>query len=291
MSQVTSRRRHTGFTLIELLVVIAIISILMGLLMPAVQQVRESANRISCANNLKQLGLAMHLYHDGHKTLPPSRLGGQGATWAVLILPYIEQGNLYQMWALDKGYEAQPAAACQAPVKLYFCPSRRLPGDVGLSEPFPQAPGCNSGAGAPGAMADYAVCVGTTGDDQLTSVPPANGAFVYANPVSFAQIIDGLSNTFLMGEKHVPINRFGQSVWDCSTYDGHNPWCSYRSAGPAYPLAQSTRDQAWVFGSYHPHLCQFVYCDGSVHTLPSSTDPYVLGLLAHRNDGQPLPPY
>src|SRR5215471_12471334 len=91
--------KRSGFTLIELLVVIAIIAMLMGLLMPAVQKAREAANRISCANNLHQLALAMHHYELDHQKLPPANLGA-GASWAVLIMPYLEQDNLYHQWNL-----------------------------------------------------------------------------------------------------------------------------------------------------------------------------------------------
>jgi prepilin-type N-terminal cleavage/methylation domain-containing protein len=289
MSHVSSRGRRLAFTLIELLVVIAIISILMGLLMPAVQKVREAANRASCANNLHNIGLAMHMYHNDHKALPPSRLVNEGATWAVLIWPYIEQDNLFRFWDLNKPYTFQLEQVQKAAIPIYFCPSRRGPSDAAVSQSFTQPKGCVASIGPPGGLGDYACCNGTTGLDRVDVIPPANGAFTFPNKVRFEDISDGLANTFLVGEKHVPKNSFGQYPWDCSLYDGHNPTCSGRSAGPVFPLARSYDDPGLVFGSNHLTVCQFVFCDGSVHALANSTDPYILGLLAHRYDGQPVP--
>src|SRR5262245_58035203 len=137
-----SRRR--GFTLIELLVVIAIIAILIALLVPAVQKVREASQRSQCANNLHNIGVAIHNYHNDKKALPPNRIDSEGGvTWAVLILPYIEQGSFYNQWDLTQWYYVQPALVRRTQVTMYYCPSRRPPngisiqGDVPDSWPWP----------------------------------------------------------------------------------------------------------------------------------------------------------
>jgi hypothetical protein len=104
------------------------------------------------------------------------------------------------------------------------------------------------------------------------------------------QIKDGLSNTLLAGEKHVPIDQFGHGGWDCSIYNGASI-CAVRAAGQFFPLAQSVRDPGWKFGSYHANLCQFTFGDGSVRRLFTNIDPIVLGYLANIDDGQLIPAF
>jgi prepilin-type N-terminal cleavage/methylation domain-containing protein len=156
------RPPRRGFTLIELLVVIAVIAILIGLLLPAVQAAREAANRASCGNNLHQIGLAMHLYENTYHCLPPTCVSDQGATWAVLILPYMEQDNFYRTWDLSKTYYQQSDVARLSKVTNYFCPSRRSPSTQPTSSVSGDVPstGPQDAPNVPGALCDYAVNLG-----------------------------------------------------------------------------------------------------------------------------------
>ncbi len=295
--------RPAAFTLIELLVVIAIIAILIGLLLPAVQKVREAAARTKCSNNLKQIGLAIHNYHDANGLMPPSRLGPQYATWCVLILPYVEQDALFRQWDLTKTYYQQPAAAQQTAVGLFFCPARRSP--PMLSTQFEvSSTGVPDGQEHPGALGDYA-CNGGQFSGPIVDNPACKGVMCMADGqvatnrgISLTDIADGTGNTFLVGEKHAPLSKWGQSgpSWgDGSVYNGEFPRNFARIAGaPSFNLGQGPDDLVgpWhcKFGSFHPGLFQFVFADGHVASLANGTDLTTLQALAVRNDGQAVPP-
>ncbi len=308
-SRSTTRPRAGAFTLIELLVVIAISAILIGLLLPAVQKVREAAARMQCANNLKQIGLAVHNYHGTYQMLPPASLGGDGeASWAVLILPFIEQDNLYKQWDLSLRYTyyREPANVVGAQVKIYYCPSRRSPPQLSVSGDSRPPWG-----GYPGALGDYAANGGTstaTWDDPRngngvllyadTTFGPNNTVVSWRSMTAFKDVTDGLSNTLLIGEKHVLIGEFGQeAAGDNSIYNGDDIRTIVRVAGRQLPgpidrpLASSPWDSYRPderFGSYHTGVCQFVLCDGSVRAISTAVDLDTLTRLASRNDRLPI---
>jgi len=214
--------RRRGFTLVELLVVIAIIGVLVALLLPAVQQARESARRMSCESNLKQLGLGIHNHHDVTLFLMPTSVGegadavGQGfpgvaepdgfAQWSTLLLPYIEQQSLFSLWDIKIQCTRQNPQAYQQQLKVYWCPSR-LKQVLSLNDFVPGG----------GGIGDYAPSSGTLpgvkNDNADGPIVPADP--VFANSGSFtivdsfrpklrlANITDGTSNTLLFGEKHI----------------------------------------------------------------------------------------
>ncbi len=296
----SQRLSRPGFTLIELLVVIAIIAMLIGLLLPAVQRVREAGNRSVCANNLKEIALAVSNYESAFGTLPPSRnlysYTGEGpellspndeepdadetivGTWAVYILPYLDQQDLYNQWIFDPTHVPQPTTdvgapyatefgeqrpkAVQTPVKTYFCPTRRTPHTLptlssnSSSGIDPDDGNSISADGQPGALGDYAANIGTTGDDIfsfLFSPYVPDGPFRLGwnfLGVPLIQIVNGngASNTILVGEKHVYIEGFGQlKYYDSSIYNGTNYWSSVRCGGKlrsdpqekGYPISTS----------------------------------------------------
>jgi prepilin-type N-terminal cleavage/methylation domain-containing protein len=301
-----ARQRRHGFTLIELLVVIAIIAILIALLVPAVQKVREAAARTQCTNNLKQIGLAVHGYHDTYKFLPPGRLDYDGAaTWCLQILPQLDQLPLFSKWDMTLEYYVQPNFPKDASLPVFFCPSRRTAG-MGLLSKGRDIPEAGwSSTDFPGALGDYGSCDGDNNNGQYNT-DQADGALIIANATSsgsgpytvvkwtsrtrMMSITDGTSNTLLIGEKHVPQGpAWGTTTGDGSIWNGDpaNQNCA-RAAGASYPLARPRDSYNIQFGSYHPGICQFVMCDGTVRALDISINGTMLGYLAVRNDGNPV---
>jgi len=287
--------RRTAFTLIELLVVIAIISTLIGMLLPAVQKAREAGARISCANNLKQIGLAMQNYAGVLDRLPPSRMRVGGPTWAVMILPFLEQDNLYRQWNMGQSYYQQNAIAQQTSFKGYFCPSRRASGDSlggSKSGDVSSNPAWGGSTHMPGGLSDYAACVDKSGYDTTNATTTSlGGAFQLGIGTNINDFPDGMSNTFLVGEKHIPIGKNGVGWWDCSAYNGDYYQCSCRTASRNYGLTTNPNDTTWKFGSRHTLVVLFCFADGHVANIPEFTDPYILELLNQRNDGQVIPPW
>jgi prepilin-type N-terminal cleavage/methylation domain-containing protein/prepilin-type processing-associated H-X9-DG protein len=255
-----------GFTLIELLVVIAIIGILIALLLPAVQKVRDAAARIKCTNNLKQIGLALHSYHDANKKFPPGYVDGNtdpnstpdndlgpGWCWATFILPYIEQDNVYKQINLNKpaGTGVNAAISLQ-PLVIYQCPSD------GLQDPFPVYDSNFTSPIAVVAHSNYVGCNGWEecfngaggnpqpgpGADGLPGVfgPGGAGLFYRNSKNTFASITDGTSNTIAAGERsgnHAPATWTGAFPGGrCPAWMATDPPAVYAPPpGPAYDNA------------------------------------------------------
>jgi prepilin-type N-terminal cleavage/methylation domain-containing protein len=297
--------RRSGFTLIELLVVIAIIAILIGLLVPAVQQVRESANRTQCANNLKQIGLACHSYHDTYKRLPP---GGdaRGFSAQTLVLPFLEQGNLYRTinFNVSPLNPANSLAAGEV-IPVFVCPS---------DPQFDLPPGMGGN--------NY---VWNYGSDILFFSSNTGGVFMFGGTkVTLPGIRDGTSNTAMFCERRKGDFNNGvvtpetdlmtpggspttpdQAVALCNSFDATNPTYQWRSDYGAYWIQAlhwtlyqhvnlpNTRGCAFPpancamsANSGHMGGVNLLLCDGSIHFVADGISLYTWRALGTRNGGE-----
>jgi len=282
--------RRVAFSLIELLVVIAIIGVLIALLLPAVQKVRESAARAQCQNNLKQIGLAFHNHHGQYGYFPsggadwwstpvykngvPAVGARQDAGWGFQILPFIEAENVWRGGAATNDLD-RIRVAVGSTNPLFFCPSRRGPQTVVFTNPAYM-----NGEPTTCALCDYAA-----------SNWEETGVVRYRQPVRIAEITDGTSNTLLVADKRMNRGRLGQPNDDDDTgyasgFDQDVIRMTDQPPAPDYTAATGTGDRR--FGSSHTGGFSAVFADGAVHFLSYSIDPVVFRYLGHKSDGQSI---
>jgi prepilin-type N-terminal cleavage/methylation domain-containing protein/prepilin-type processing-associated H-X9-DG protein len=296
--------RRPGFTLIELLVVIAIIAVLIGLLLPAVQKVREAANRMKCKNNLKQIGLALHNYHDRMGTFPPGYQPavasdnsdlGPGWGWAAFLLADLEQGNLRQRIRFD----LQISDPANAPVRVtvlsvFVCPSEVRRGTFTVVDAG-GGPICDVARGSYVAMNGV---LGVSGD-----AFDNNGVFLRNQGMRIADVTDGLSNTLFVGERCTSMS---STTWTGAVTNGVVPAVRYpdpadqlanAEAAPALVLAHGSRDHlpnnplvfdADATASFRTQGVNFLFGDGSVHSMSNTISGTVYEALLTRAGGEPV---
>jgi prepilin-type N-terminal cleavage/methylation domain-containing protein/prepilin-type processing-associated H-X9-DG protein len=310
MPQLSTPARRRGLTLIELLVVIAIIAVLIGLLLPAVQKVREAANRAQCLNNLHQIALATHVYHDTNQKFPtgwhkPDSVAGRptgGTNLWVQLLPYIEQDNLYRRWDNDdnRNNVAGGTNAVQAQVlKLLLCPSDPLPQPV----VYFNAPIAQPWTFGYYGMSSYGGNGGTRSFTYSGSGITQDGIFFRDSSVCLLGVTDGASNTFLFGERYHRDSQFdlqGGSIsqmgrWACIAGLGTLAMVELSTPVPInYKVApggdlSTQEDRGCAFGSGHPGGANFAFADGSVRFVSDSIPLRTLQALSTRDGGEVIP--
>jgi prepilin-type N-terminal cleavage/methylation domain-containing protein/prepilin-type processing-associated H-X9-DG protein len=308
------RRERRGFTLIELLVVIAIISVLIGLLLPAVQKVREAAARMSCKNNMKQIGLAMHNFEGVAGHFPPGYTANAAATdgtgpgwgWAAYLLPYLEQDNTFRLIDFAQPIIASGNHAVARTVNVKFL---RCPSDL-RQDPIPNSDFINNG-GLVGDLArsNYVACYGNTpflgespavmSQHLLIDGISGRGMFYRNSKTKIADVTDGLSNTFMLGERSAKNSM--------STWVGVIPGATWRSVNdttyyggvptnlaPSLALGHACRQHppsaeqgvAEDFSSQHIQGINVLFADGSVHSVSKGINMAVYPFTASMADGK-----
>ncbi|PQO43180.1 DUF1559 domain-containing protein [Blastopirellula marina] len=303
-----SKGKRRGFTLVELLVVIAIIGVLIALLLPAVQQAREAARRMQCTNNLKQISLAVHNYHDTFGVVPMNMPATftqgtrNGFSYLSTMLQFIEQGNVHDQ--LDFRYGMSDSASSnnlsiiQTPIQTFLCPSDPTPGvrsDLARSWNYPlTATTSTVNTGGPAGVTTYKGWAGRTIDANGTN--NRNAVFDrYSDKaaVQFRDIIDGLSNTFIFVEQSP-----SWSPW-CAWAGGNGDWSAiYDNTGRINAVwiafgkppsnAELGSGARYAPNSFHPGGINVGYADGSVHFLPNTIEFSVYEGLGCHNDGLPI---
>lgn len=314
--------RRSGFTLVELLVVIAIIGVLVALLLPAVQAAREAANRMSCGNNVKQLGLAFHNYHDTQRALPeagarnstPTSIAPPNIGWRVAILPYLEQQALYDQFKLALPYDnttVDPQTNVSNRILIgtyvggYFCPSagRTTQRSSSSGDDFTPV----GGTAQRGYTAHYYGILGPTGNDPngvaygIDPNPTGHGGFATTGGViratngenDFASIFDGLSNTMMVGESSFNRTLAG-SVNDA--WRGWTRGCAGNACASSKNINSGLKVDEFTganfnnvsMGSEHSGGAQFLLGDGSVKFVAATVDFTVYRAAASRNGGESM---
>lgn len=284
-----------AFTLVELLVVIAIIGLLIGLLLPAVQAAREAARRTSCANNLHQIGIGLHLYHDVHNHLPPGWTawdagfspdpeGEPGWGWAAHLLPFMEQDPLED--GID--FYTSIRDPLHDAVRVTILRSYQCPSDVINLDLFT----LDSESGAPPidlARANYIGMFGTTELEECEGLGPGNqcqgnGVFFHNSLTSLGQVIDGLSNTLFVGER---ASHLGFSTWVGAVSEGEE--AAARVLGITDHPPNDPDGHFDDFSSFHPKGVNFLVGDASVRIFSDSLSIDVYRALATKDGYEPTP--
>lgn len=302
------RELRSGLTLVESLVVIAIVVVLMGLLLPAVQIVREVARRTQCANNFKQMTLSLHNYHATHRSFPPTQLKGTGGgiegkngdwSWAALMLPFIELDAVHSR--LDVGGtqfeqavgDPEKLAIMQQPLSVFICPSDTGP-ILNAFRKVPKNIGTNVDCQTDCEQVAKSNYVGVNNSNLLDRTN-SDGLFVFGGPINtpnsntksvrtIRDVSDGLSNTFAFGERAYFFERTnsnGRWIYGAAVVYGSNgnsegnkpkQGLSYTAAGGRYGINHNEANRPYGFSSLHPRGAQFAMADGSIRFLSESIE-------------------
>ena len=293
-----SRRNPAAFTLVELLVVIAIIGVLVSLLLPAVQAAREAARRMSCGNNLRQIGIGLHNYLDVHNRFPSDRIGKPRTGWCALLLPYLEQGNLQNAYNFNYDYwDRENEAATQNRLKVFACPStpggqRLIPNDTKATINDIGNPPTSSISG------DYQAVVGYF--DNVQYSPSSDSGMLHTNRGRAQDVTDGLSNTLCVSELAGRPDYYAGNVRlpDSSKPAWFNEWGAWAAPQRIFHSG-FTHDGLTRFGpcalncsnlesiyAFHPAGAQVLMGDTSVHFLSKSVPVQTVYRMIACQDGQ-----